>query len=1015
MGKFEEKIRSDYIKELGNKHHRLERLSAQDKYLLAKCLISQEDMGEEQLADYIKQLESSCTYEEIKKQFFKKNLIRFACNTEQFDYELLKQPNGFNVVPPKENPDITYYVPREKDGSKFQQLLSEGKNILVRGPSKIGKSRFVYEMLKESPERLYVFALQQKVLLHTDPTRFIMTLTPNKRKIIWFIDDYNYFSGYPMQLSMVYEELILKFECIQVVATLRSEEEFDKKSRIAKDMQPFDISPWEEDEINDLISHYGKTRDKFACTPFSIIGNIEYIKELYDKLPVEYKNIFRYLRILKDFLQDIDYLFLEEVFCHLNGESKGKVLFEKGIKILANNGLVMSSSGKISSWEPYLEELVNENEYFHMDSDRAKLINIFADLNKYIELFYFSFYFYKNKILDKAIECFKKLNLIIPDKNTIKLQLYNNWGVVLLELAELNKDKNLYLDAIEKYKKAVKFKKDYPEPYNNWGLALSELAKLKGDENLYLDAVEKYKKAIDYKEDYPEPYNNWGLALSGLAKLKGDENLYLDAVEKYKKAIDYKEDYPESYNNWGLDLSGLAELKGDENLYLDAVEKYKKAIDYKEDYPESYNNWGLALSELAKLKGDENLYLEAIEKYKKAIKFKITYPEAYYNWGNALLELALQRGDEQSYQVAIEKYKKAIELNESFPEVYGNLGLALYKLAKKRGDEQLYQDSFEKFKKAVEFKEDYPEAHCNWGVALSNLALQKGDEQLYIDSFEKFKRAVEFKGNLPEAYYNWGNALSELAKLKGDKSLYFIAIEKYKRAIVYKEDDPMIFNSYGNALSKLAKLNSDENLYLDAFEKYKKAVELKNDPEIYNNWGSTLAALALQKGDERLYLDAFEKYNKAIEFKGNFPEIYGNFGIDLYSYGKLINYIRMEEILYLLIKSYTLSILQNRQDYTSCIGNVLTGIAMEFKNESCIIIPYIFDFALTLINDSNSISNIMYQELTKFKGKIPSIDILLDAIIDKKIPPEYSEDDDFLTKTAIFLANKVIQKFNLSI
>jgi len=123
----------------------------------------------------------------------------------------------------------------------------------------------------------------------------------------------------------------------------------------------------------------------------------------------------------------------------------------------------------------------------------------------------------------------------------------------------------------------------------------------------------------------------------------------------------------------------------------------------------------------------------------------------------------------------------------------------------------------------------------------------------------------------------------------------------------------------------------------------------------------------------------------------------------------------MEEILYLLIKSYTLSILQNRQDYTSCIGNVLTGIAMEFKNESCIIIPYIFDFALTLINDSNSISNIMYQELTKFKGKIPSIDILLDAIIDKKIPPEYSEDDDFLTKTAIFLANKVIQKFNLSI
>ena len=233
-----------------------------------------------------------------------------------------------------------------------------------------------------------------------------------------------------------------------------------------------------------------------------------------------------------------------------------------------------------------------------------------------------------------------------------------------------------YLEAAEEYKTASELKPEYSEAYNNWGVALMELAEIKSGneaEELYKEACKKYDKAITYKQDYHEAYNNWANSLSELAKTKSGseaEELYKEAFEKYNLATTYKQDDHQVYYNWGVALIKLATIKSGneaEELYEEAFEKYKLATTYKQDDHQVYYTWGLALVELAKTKsGSEakELYEEAFEKYKLATTYKQDDHNTYDAWGLALVELAKTKSGSEAKELlneAIKKFQQAVE------------------------------------------------------------------------------------------------------------------------------------------------------------------------------------------------------------------------------------------------------------------------------------------------------------------------------------------------------------------
>lgn len=383
--------------------------------------------------------------------------------------------------------------------------------------------------------------------------------------------------------------------------------------------------------------------------------------------------------------------------------------------------------------------------------------------------------------------------------------IYFNWGTYYIYLAKTKSNSEIertYLQAIEKYRKAIEVKPNFHESYSNWGNALCDLAVTKSGqeaENLFIQAFEKFKKAIEINPDNHVAYFSWGTQLGNLAGLKSGneaESLFYQAFEKYKKAAELMPNDHRIFYNWGNELINLAELKqspGAEKLYLQAFEKYSKAIEIKPDSYESYYNWGNNLRKLAKTK-DKNeaeiLFLQAFEKFSKATQIKPDFYNAYFNWGNELMQLINLKPESEAepiYLSVFEKYKKATEIKPDAYEAYSNWAVSLGYLADTKSgleSEKLYLDAFEKYKMAVENKYDFFEGYFNWGNELIQLAKRKtGTEkdELYFQAFEKFKKTTEIKPDYKEAYYNWGMAIAALARTKPEleaRSLFLEAIQK---------------------------------------------------------------------------------------------------------------------------------------------------------------------------------------------------------------------------------------------
>ena len=141
-----------------------------------------------------------------------------------------------------------------------------------------------------------------------------------------------------------------------------------------------------------------------------------------------------------------------------------------------------------------------------------------------------------------------------------------------------------YLEASKEYEVATVLNSKSSAAYNNWGVVLSDLAHSKSGieaEALYNEVFEKYRQAIRIKPDYHEIYYNWGVALYNLAQTKSGvaaEKLYDETVEKNLQAIKYGGD---AYNL--ACLYAIRNKKGEALKYLErSLERGEISVDFVE-------------------------------------------------------------------------------------------------------------------------------------------------------------------------------------------------------------------------------------------------------------------------------------------------------------------------------------------------------------------------------------------------------------------------------------------------
>jgi tetratricopeptide (TPR) repeat protein len=132
---------------------------------------------------------------------------------------------------------------------------------------------------------------------------------------------------------------------------------------------------------------------------------------------------------------------------------------------------------------------------------------------------------------------------------------------------------------------------EHHQPYNLWGrILLTE-----GDTE---QAIDKFKKSLQVKPDFPAAWLNWGIALA-------ERKQYDQAVGKFQRALTVDSSFAPAYSEWGA-------LLAEQGRSEEAIEKFQRAAAVDPRFDDVHSRWGDLLAKL-------NRNQEAFVQYSQAL------------------------------------------------------------------------------------------------------------------------------------------------------------------------------------------------------------------------------------------------------------------------------------------------------------------------------------------------------------------------------------------------------------
>lgn len=781
-------------------------------------------------------------------------------------------------------------IPRKSD-TTIENLLRNGKYILITGKPKIGKTRASYEAIKKLENYSVIKPRPQEIGIEK------IKIPPlSNKNFILFLDDLQRFIG--KNVDYVIDRLKKKSKKLIVVANCRTGEELDLVREeilsLHREFTNIELEEISKDDCKKLVDDIKKEDKKFKWktkqfdgTPGSVTLDLEDMKERYKKTG-DGKVILKTLKLLREgnlFLyketrvKDI----CRNIF-ELPVEMLRRYNWEEIINNLKESSFITLDEDTIDIYSAYLDVCVYD--YDPSLNDLMKLKNILIRARDSGSLFYLGNGFYYKEDFSHAKNCYLEALKIYPKYASA----YTSLGYVLTKLGEAEEAKGrhdeaerLYEEAIEKYREAIRISPYYAVDHNNIGYALTRLGEIEEikeeyDEaaGLYKEAEKKHRMAISLKPDYPSAHRNLAYVLENLGRNEEAEN-------ECREAIKLNPESSPSHNTFAY---LLAKLRRDE----EAVKEYREAIRLKPDRPSAHNNLGHLLAKLGRIE-------EAEKEYREAIKASPDYIVAYVNLGHLLVDLG-------KYEEAEGEYRKALGINPNYAEAHNALGYALVKLER-------YDEAEKEYRKAIKIKPNYAEAHTNLGYLLVILGKdedKKGrhDEakRRYDEAEKEYRYALQINQDDEDTLICFGILLERLNRDKEAEDCYKKVIGKNPNNIKAHTTYRYFLSSRGREEEAIrefdevikinpndAKAHSQSMSFCYAFHAraliksgkfdvaegcLTNAIRLDSDnATAYKNWG----ILQEERGDSsqseknkiKLYKEAEKKYREAIRIKPDHP------------------------------------------------------------------------------------------------------------------------------------------------
>jgi tetratricopeptide (TPR) repeat protein len=358
-------------------------------------------------------------------------------------------------------------------------------------------------------------------------------------------------------------------------------------------------------------------------------------------------------------------------------------------------------------------------------------------------------------------------------------------------------------------------------------------------------------------------------------------------------------------------------------------------------------------------------------------------------------------------------YEKSIKNDLYFYENYLYQGLSLAKLGDKTRNEEYLLKAITYFKMAMDKNRYDPLIYLNWGAALLALSRIKQEKRFLIESINRSSLAIKFDKHLHLAYQNRGLALTYLAGVNGNFKLFEYAIKNFKISVDLNSDEALTYFHWAMTLQNMAKLKDDISLYKECCKKYRAGLKLNDkDPKVHMNLGNALSVIGEKTGDEKKYKKAIQSYKTAAKYDSSSPFLLLNWGVCLQNYFTLFNKPEiLEQSVKILFEGFLHAILQEEWDFAIHIAMIsLFDVSEKYPDSRYSFLTYIFIEAINKINSKKSISKQSIRNLIKHKEVEKEADVIIDAIVNKRIPEKAKIDNSetLSMKTALFLAEEII-------
>jgi len=475
------------------------------------------------------------------------------------------------------------------------------------------------------------------------------------------------------------------------------------------------------------------------------------------------------------------------------------------------------------------------------------------------------------------------ISLSQNQKNDVLAELHRDNALIYTHIANHSGEAIDLRKAIEEFHKSLSYQKESSASfYNDLGNAYFKMGLLINEANIYMQAIEYFKKATEKSNKFADAWLSICLCYAQLYLNTLDEQYFNLANKHFEISSEINPLEAKIWLNWAKLLGENGKLNKDPKKLRASIEKCIRAKGKNKNFNQITGQWVESLSLLGAYTNRLDLIAEAENKIMKITDSCSEDSNLWHSYGICMNAYSIYYNDIDYDYFAIEKFQIGLSLDRSNYKLWNELASTHSKIGYELQDTDMLERAVKFYNKAIDIKPSSPAIIFDYAKTLTLLAEFTLNKKNIEEAIKQFENGLNIQKNAllshPEWIFYYGLALDLLGDLNEKESYYLKAIELFNNVLLVNPNYPKIHTKLALSFSHLLEVNPKTE-YLEKANNYFKLAS-KQDPEddnVWLEWGLALITYAYDNlsndPKKQYYLEAEQKIIKAGQL-GNLHAYY---------------------------------------------------------------------------------------------------------------------------------------------